>query len=268
MRRYSIHALAIALLAWAVASPVKADWWDNQEGNEGQGDVQRQTRDISEIEGVELATIGTIFIEQGADLKLEVQAEENLLEYLQTDVRRKALVIRTERGVSLRPHTPIEYHLTVPDLSEVTISSSGDGVLGDWKADYLLINLESSGDLDCGAITCPRLDIRLESSGDLSIDRLDGDKLRADLSSSGDLKIGGGRTREQDIEISSSGDYHAANLASETATVRTSSSGDAKVRVSDYLHARTSSSGDIIYYGRPEVEGRSSSSGDITPGGR
>jgi hypothetical protein len=268
MRLNRIQTLGLALLALTLALPARADWWDNQERIDGEGSVQSESREISSIEAVELGTIGTLFIEQGPDLKLTVQAEENLLQYLRTDVRRKTLVIRTEHGVSLRPHKSIEYHLTVPQLEEVDLSSSGDAVMGDWKADRLIISLESSGDMDCGVLTCPRLDIQLESSGDLYIDEWEGEKIRASLGSSGDLKIGGGHAKEQDIEISSSGDYQAPDLQTETATVRVSSSGDAKVRVSDYLYARTSSSGDIIYYGRPKVDSDESSSGDVTRGER
>jgi hypothetical protein len=268
MRNFSRILGTAALLCLAVPSIALADWWDTGKKIEGRGTVAEDTRDVSGFDAVDLGTMGTIFIEQGDAIKLTVQAEENLLEYIRTDVRSRTLVIRTENGVSLQPHEPIEYHLTVPTLEEVTISSSGDGVVGDFKTEYLQINIESSGDLDWGAIMCPRLDIRLESSGDLYIDRWDGEKLRAELSSSGDLKIRGGRAKEQEIDINSSGDYHAADLETESASVRTSSSGDAKVRVSDYLYARTSSSGDIVYYGRPEVNGRSTSSGDIIEGGR
>lgn len=268
MRDSAIRFLGAIVFSLTLAAPVQADWWDSREKVEGRGEVQRQTRDITEIDGVELATVGTMFIEQGEELNLTVEAEENLLEYIRTDVHRKTLVIRTQRDVSLRPHKSIQYHLTVPRLEEVTISSSGDVVVGDWTAERLLINIESSGDLDWGAITCPRLETHLESSGDLTIERWEGERLRAYLGSSGDLKIHSGAAKEQDIEISSSGDYNASDLETKTAKVHVSSSGDAKVRVSEYLYARTSSSGDIIYYGRPEVEARSSSSGDITPGGR
>jgi hypothetical protein len=258
----------LTVLTLGLATPLQADWWDEGEKIRGEGAVEEVERDLGTMDAVELATTGTLYITQGDSAKLTVVAEANLHEYIQTDIKRGVLVIRTERGVSLRPRKAIEYHLTVPELTEITISSSGDAVATDWTADRLFINLESSGDMEWGAVSCPDLEIRLESSGDLYIDSWEGEMLRARLGSSGDLKIGAGKTVEQEIEISSSGDYYADKLESKTASVRTSSSGDARVRVSEHLHARTSSSGDIVYYGRPELDMRSSSSGDIVAGGR
>jgi hypothetical protein len=264
--RQSIALLTVLCLG--LATPLQANWWDNGEKIRGDGPMEEVERDLGTMDAVELATIGTLHITQGDEIKLTVRAESNLHEYIQTDVRRGVLIIRSERGVNLRPRKAIEYHLTVPELTEVTLSSSGDAFAENWTADRLFINLEISGDMEWGAVSCPDLEIRLESSGDLYIDLWDGEMLRARLGSSGDLKICAGKTVEQEIEVRSSGDYYASRLESETASVRTSSSGDAQVRVSDYLHARTSSSGDIVYYGRPELDVRSSSSGDIVAGGR
>jgi hypothetical protein len=262
-----LTAVAFGLMVSLIAVPAQGDWWSDNETIKGKGTPERETHEIEDVTRVELSTIGTLYIEVGARPELVVEAQGNLLEFIETKMRRGYLEIRTKRGANLRPTKPIEYHLTVTSLEEIAVSSSGDIIVGDVKADRLTIDISSSGDVEMADVESPRLDIYISSSGDALIDSWIGTTLRADLSSSGDLEIGGGTADELDIDISSSGDCVARKLACRSATVRVSSSGDAEVRVSEHLHARTSSSGDIVYYGRPEVDSRSSSSGDIYRGG-
>jgi hypothetical protein len=258
-RWFSGLSLAVLLAGGAA----RADYWDSGDRIRGEGPVEKERREVKGIDAVDLGTIGTLFIDQADSTSLYVVAEKNLLEYLETHVRGGMLTIRTRKHVNLSPSEPIEFHLTVPRLEEVILSSSGDGVLSDWHAERLFLELESSGDLDLGALVCPDLDIQLESSGDLTLESWQGTKLNARLESSGDCKIRGGTAHEIDVEIESSGDFSAAELECKDATVSTSSSGDAVLRVTDYLLARSSSSGDVMYYGDPEVDSRATSSGDI-----
>jgi hypothetical protein len=254
---------AVILASLCAATAAQADWWDYGEGIRGEGPVQEETRTVGKITAVELGTFGTLFIEQADSTSLSVTAQENLLEYIETDVRSGTLLIRTRSRINLRAEEPVEYHLTVPSLEDVILGSSGDVIMGPWNAERLYVSLESSGDLECDSLVCPELDVELESSGDLVLHYWQGESLRARLSSSGDVRINDGTAKDIDVDINSSGDFKADRLECARASVSTSSSGDASVRVSEYLRARTSSSGDIVYYGRPAVEGRASSSGEI-----
>lgn len=255
--------VGLVLVLLMAGQPALAGPWDWGDRIRGEGPVKEEHRPFKGVEAVELGTIGTLFIEQGDSITLTVVAEENLLEYLETDVRSGMLTIRTRKHVNLSPSEPIEYHLTLPRLDEIILSSAGDAELSDWKAERLQVDLESSGDLDCGALTCPQLEVTLESSGDMTVASWEGDLLRAHLNSSGDLKIRGGKARELDVRLSSSGDFQAADLESQEASVHASSSGDAVLRVTEYLEARTSSSGDVVYYGDPRVDAHATSSGDV-----
>jgi len=253
-----------AFIVMLTAAPVGASWFKNQSGIRGSGDLSEEDREVEGIHGVNLATIGTLYIEIGDDEALTIQAEDNLLEYIETDVRHGVLHIRTEDRVNLRPRKAVKYYLTVKSLDEITISSSGDISAPDLKADEFTIVISSSGDLEVGRLECNDLEIDVSSSGDTYIEELRAKSLDLSISSSGDVEIGDGEVDKQDVVISSSGDYNARFLQSNEARVRISSSGDASVRVRDFLDARTSSSGDINYYGDPgDVDRHESSSGDV-----
>lgn len=211
----------------------------------GSGEVIEESRDISGISRVGLTMPGTLYISIGSDEGLRIEAEENLLEYIQTNVRGSQLQIETQRGINLQATRPINYYLTVARLEEVDITSSGDVEVKDLEADSFSASISSSGSL--------------------LISNLVGDSLQVRISSSGNLDILGGEVREQTIRLSSSGEYRARDLASTRADVTLTSSGDATVRASERLTGRLSSSGDLYYIGNPAMDVSTSSSGRVRP---
>lgn len=207
----------------------------------GSGSVVAEDRVVDNISGVQLANEGTLHIVMGDSESLRIEAEDNLLEYIQTDVRAGRLVVGTRQGINLRASRPIDYYLTVDELSSIVISSSGD--------------------VDAGDLQSESFSVKINSSGNVSVSNLDCTSLRVEISSSGDLEILGGQVQQQDITISSSGEYSARDLQSVEAEVTITSSGAATIRVSDHLSGRLSSSGDIYFIGNPEVNVRMTSSG-------
>lgn len=265
------HAYKVAAMGW--------------HGIRGSGHLVEEKREVNGINGVDLATMGTLYIKTGEMESLLIEAEDNLLEYIETRVKNGMLRIDSTWNVSLRPTLRINYHLTVTDLDTIRISSSGDVYaqipdlevgrfsvnisssgnldMGDLQADSLKVNISSSGDMSMGELQADSLTVRISSSGNVEIDELYADSLRANISSYGDLDIEGGKVDWQDIKISSSGMYNAKRLESVEADVNLSSSGSAVIRVSDKLRASLSSSGDVHYIGDPTVNARTSSSGDV-----
>lgn len=229
----------------------------------GSGRVVKDERQVSGFHGVNLATIGKLYIEFGDREELVIEAEDNLIKYFETEVIQGILRIRTRRGVNLRPRKKVYYYLTVKNLDTVKTSSSGDIYVPKLNTDTFYASVSSSGDLSMEGLEAESLQVRISSSGDISFDELKADRLDLKISSSGDCKIFDGSVDEQSIGISSSGNFLAKNLDSNRADVYVSSSGDARVRVRDHLKARISSSGDIYYYGNPYVDKKETSSGRV-----
>lgn len=229
----------------------------------GSGNMEEQIRTISGVSGVKLATLGKLYIELGREEKLVIKAEDNLLEYFETDVRNGVLTIDTRRNINIRPRKKVSYYLTVKELESITISSSGDIEAPDLKTDRLKFTVSSSGDLKTGELDVESLNVRVSSSGDIFIPKLQANILDVNISSSGDLDIDRGNVEKQEISISSSGDYHAGRLESREALVNISSSGDAYLRIEDYLYVRISSSGNLYYSGNPRIDQSTSSSGRV-----
>jgi hypothetical protein len=230
---------------------------------DGSGHVVSEERPVQGVTGVNLATIGTLYIEFGSEEKLIIEAEDNLIDYFRTRVRGDMLTIETRRNTNLHTRKPVKYRLTVRDLNSISISSSGDIFAPDIEAGRFKVNVSSSGDLEIGDLKADLLRVTISSSGDVEIGKVHAGAVDVSISSSGSLYIAGGKTEEQDVTISSSGSYHGGDLESARARIRLSSSGNAHIFVVDELDVVLSSSGSVYYAGNPSVRQSISSSGRL-----
>jgi hypothetical protein len=274
----------------------------------GSGKLVTEKRRVKGITEVELATIGRLYIEVGDKEELIIEAEDNILQYLETYVTGDMLKIKMQRRVNLKPKKPVRYYLTVKKLEKIVISSAGDVEAPDLKADRFTIKSSSAGDLEMGDLDANSLDIHMSSAGDVNIGDVNAEKAEISVTSAGDLEmenvevnsldvrmssagdvsiwrlfaktlelvnssagtmvIRGGEVDEQYISLSSVGSYKAENLESREATVRLSSLGSATINVQDYLDARISSTGSVYFVGNPTVRSRITSLGKLEKIGR
>jgi hypothetical protein len=229
----------------------------------GSGRVSEEERNVSGFDEVALSGQGTLHIEVGRKESLRIEAERNLMRYLETKVHGDRLRIGVQNGVLLRNTRPIHYYLTVKDLDTLVLSGSGKVIAPDLEASSFAVSVSGSGEVEMDDLKASDVRIRICGTGDLSMDELDADVLDVNISGSGDLDIAGGDVKEQVVTISGSGKYMARGLESESARTRISGSGTATVQVSEALDAHVTGSGSVHYLGRPAVETAISGSGDI-----
>lgn len=229
----------------------------------GSGDVVEQVREVSDFSGVELAGIGDLTIRMGDEESLRIEAEDNLLEYIETEVRGGTLRIQTRQGVTLRSQRSIRYYLTARELDRILISGSGDVEASGLKAGRFSITISGSGNLALGELDADALSVKISGSGDIDVDDLHSGTLEVSILGSGNLGIRGGQVERQTITISGSGDYQARGLESAEAQVSIPGSGAVTLQVRDYLKVGISGSGDVRYVGSPRVDKSVSGSGDV-----
>ncbi len=216
------------------------DGWDH--GISGNGNVVEEIRDVDGFTGVHVSTGIDVYLSEGEDFEVIVEADENLQEVILTELRGHLLVVKTDR-VNIRRARSKKVHVTLPELTELKISSAGD----------------CEGQTP---FTCKDLKLGISSAGDLTLE-VDADRIWLDISSSGDARIAGS-ARELDVNLSSAGDLNAFDLVAEKATVDVSSAGDARVTATEEISMNASSAGNIFYRGDAKVvHSRSSSAGDI-----
>jgi hypothetical protein len=209
-------------------------------GERGSGDVITETREVSGFDGVDLAGEGRVEIEFGDTESLVIEAEDNLMPLLTSDIEGGTLVLGTTENID--PTEDVVYAVTVIGLDHIRLSGSGDIL---------------APDAEGSSIT-----VELTGSGSVFLTDLDLDVVEGEISGSGDIELSGVAAR-LDASIPGSGTLNAEALSVDQANVSISGSGDAVVNVSDRLVADIGGSGSIEYLGNPTVESNVSGSGSI-----
>jgi hypothetical protein len=268
MRSLAMVAALLLFVSIVIMGCVESTTDAGQARVNGSGRVVRIERSFPPIHGVHLATFGDLKITLGEKQKFLIEAEDNLIDYIETEVHEGILEIDTRRHISLRTSKRVRYYLTVRELDTIAISSSGDIEAPYVECETFDVRSSSSGDLDMQGINAVSVNIRMSSSGDVDLEEVEARELEVDISSSGDLSIDRGAVRFQMVRLSSSGDYIAKRLKSDNAQVSISSSGDAYIQVDGELNASLSSSGSLYYSGDASLQYSISSSGRLRHIGR
>lgn len=204
----------------------------------GSGKVIEESRNVNNFHAVNLATLGDMTIQVGNKEELRIQAEDNILPLLTTQVENNRLVIGNEPNANIQPTQPIKYFLTVKQIDDISASSLGNITAPDLEAEALTIHLTSAGNITLGALKAHRADLRLTSMGDLQIAGLTATTLNATINGAGDIRIDGGEVKDQEIELTSMGNYLAGKVNSFKSepepmtgkvSIKTSGSGNAEL---------------------------------------
>jgi hypothetical protein len=209
---------------------------------EGSGNVVKKERKASYFNKVNVSTAIDLILTQGSGESITVEADDNLHEYIMTEIKDNTLSIYLEANV--RKAEKMNVHVTMKDIEKIAATSAGD-VVGKTviRSNELTLVTSSAGDIDLD------IDVR---------------KLDCNISSAGDITLSGS-TDELVAKLSSAGDLNAFDLTAKTGKVSVSSAGNAEINVTGKLWARSSSAGDIYFKGNPpEVDAHSSSVGNIT----
>lgn len=200
----------------------------------GTGDMTTEDREVSSFTALELATIGNVEIELGNEESLRVEAEDNLIQHIETEVRDNTLRIKNRRNVTILPTQAIFYYVTVKDLDSISVSGLGNVNTPDLQADNFSINISGGGDIE--------------------IEALEAERLSVEISGLGDLTIADGEVGLQEVVISGGGNHQTRDMASDEAEVNISGLGSATLWVRNHLDVVISGGGSVRYIGNPDVD--------------
>ena len=180
---------------------------------------------------------------QAATPGVQVQTDENLLEYLDIYTDGNDLTIKEKQGYNVIPSKDLVIRVSAPDYREL----DGSGSVNFTSAN----TLASSGELK----------LSISGSGNMNL-QVNAPKITSEISGSGSLDLKGS-AGDFDASVSGSGSIRSFELATNNARVDLTGSADAKVNASKSLDVEISGSGSVQYRGNPSVKQRVSGSGSI-----
>ncbi|WP_343701336.1 head GIN domain-containing protein [Chitinophaga sp.] len=209
----------------------------------GSRHMAREERRPGEFSQVEVSGSMDVYITQGSAHLLSIEAEDNIVPLVETDIDGGELRIRFRRNTNIRAHKPVKVYVTTPVLEGIDLNGSGDVEV---KSHF-----SSPG----------RMHFGLSGSGDLS-GSFNAPIVAVDLAGSGNVELKG-QTRDLRINIAGSGNCEADELLAETVDVNIAGSGNAQVHASRELKTNTLGSGDVRYKGEPSIKSSKLGSGSV-----
>jgi len=240
MKKNNLLSIILTTLLLCIFSLTsQAQWWKGVKGN---GDVETEKRSHKNFD--EIAVSGGIDVHfvQNSKYSVKVEADENLLEYIVTEVKGDKLVIRKKKNINVKRSKAFDVYVSAPNLEYVSASSGSDfNTTGEIDGDDIKISVSSGADVDMN---------------------LNYDTIECSTSSGSDADIKGS-ARAAKLNSSSGSDIDARMLKVKTCKASASSGSGIKIAVSESLNASASSGGDVTYYGSPDVDKSESSGGDV-----
>ena len=114
----------------------------------GSGNIETEERDVSDFDEVHLSGIGNLIIEQGDKESLIIEAEDNIIPLIKSEVSGDRLTIGFKRGFNFIPTKNIKLYLMVIDLDSISLSGAGDIDCDKFDTDKLELEISGTGDID------------------------------------------------------------------------------------------------------------------------
>lgn len=208
----------------------------------GDGNVVTEERDVNQdFDQVRGARGLDVYLTEGDENKVVVEADENLVDLIETNISNGKLTITSSKNIGRAKAKKV--HVTFVNLNNIEASSGAD-VIGNSviKSETLILDSSSGADLEVEVFT---------------------KELYAETSSGADIDVSG-KASSLNAKASSGSELNAKKLQVLICKAKASSGADIVVNVKEKLNAKASSGGDVKYYGDPvSVSKKDGSSGSI-----
>lgn len=211
----------------------------------GTGSLTTETREVGGFDSIQLDGVGNLVITQGDSVALQIEAEDNILPYLESDVVGNTLRLGFHDNFwqrTLLPTEPITYSLVVTDLNALTFNGAGN--------------------LDMNELATDELSITVNGASQVKINDLQADSLSIQINGTGNVSVAGEVTIQK-ISIDGAGTVSNSDLKSSQANITANGLGIATVWATDQLDVTINGGGTLNYYGEPAISQNINGAADI-----
>ncbi|MFT3824742.1 MAG: head GIN domain-containing protein [Chitinophagaceae bacterium] len=211
----------------------------------GEGPVNTETRVVSSFTGIVLKVPGNLYYTEDATQKLELRAQQNILDEIETVVSGNNVEIRFKHhNTSIGKHDVINIYAASPAINNLEIKGSGNL--------YATLPIHPSS-----------IRLAVDGSGNVQVNQLIAGNIDASISGSGNIIVNSGSSNSSQARISGSGYIDLLGMEAKTGRAEISGSGTIKLFLQQTLDAYISGSGTVLYKGSPIVNSSISGSGSV-----
>ncbi|MBC7901967.1 MAG: DUF2807 domain-containing protein [Gemmatimonadaceae bacterium] len=210
----------------------------------GEGPVVTQQRTVNGFNEITMGMSGNLYYEQDSVVKVEIKAQQNILDVIETVTLNNDLHVRIKSGTRIKSHDPVIIIIRAPTMAGLSVSGSG--------------NLSA-----IGKVTSPSMKLKISGSGNIFIPELVTNYVESNISGSGNIHVTAGASDQGNARISGSGGIDMQDVVTRAVDSRTSGSGTTRVHAVQSLNVEISGSGSVYYRGNPVVNVKTSGSGKV-----
>jgi hypothetical protein len=198
------------------------------EFEKGNGEIVTERRSITDFKKLKIGGNFEVFLKNGDDNYVQIITDENLLSFIDTEVKGGVLVITQQKKLISRKK--IKLIINYVDLNDVRVMGA--------------VLLKNDGYLEA-----EDLEIRMDGAGIIEL-KIKSRKLKAVLSGAGIVKLAG-EVHELELNLTGAGKLEAFDLESQECDISVGGLGGAEIFVTEKLDARIEGIGGIEYAGDP-----------------
>ena len=208
----------------------------------GSGNIITENKTVSDFNSISVGGAFEVELKNGSITQVKVEADDNLMKYINIDVSGNTLKIRTE-GLNNLNNAHLKVFITAPNISQIKSSGAASVDIKGVLKNNDKINLEASGAANInGEVDAP--EIHTEASGAANID----------------IRV---KTKSYKANASGSGTVKSSDLMSETTNAHASGAGTVHVYSSVSMDAEASGAGTVHYKGGGSLSQKVSGAGNI-----
>lgn len=167
----------------------------------GSGIVVSDVRDVKPFTRLKVGAIAHVDVTVGKERSLVVEADDNIVDVVSTEVRGDTLTIKSRGSYSTK--NGVKVRITVPSLEYASVSGVGDVVVTGVSGPEFEARVSGAADLKVSGMATV-LKANVSGTGDADLSELKSEVVEARVSGTGDLEIFA--TRALDARASGTGD--------------------------------------------------------------
>ena len=209
----------------------------------GDGNIKSESRTAGSFNSVDVGGAVDLYLKQDAGQSITIEADANLMQYIDVFNEGDKLVVKTKNGFNLNPSRDIKVSVSAPLFRKIGASGACDVFTVNQLVSNEPFSLELSG------ASNGKLDVKAPS-------------IDTDLSGACGVEFKG-ETKDLSAEGSGSVNFKCFDLLAENVKVDISGAGDAEVYASQKLNVEVSGAAGVKYKGNANVSQSVSGAGSV-----
>ena len=198
----------------------------------GSGHVITENRTASGFNSIDVSGAIDVYVRQDSGTSVKVEADDNILEYIEVHVQGSTLEIYTENNIRLRPSNKIKVYISNPEYKEIQVSGA------------------SSVRCENEITSADAIDIGLSGASDARLE-LNAPKISVHLTGASNTSIKG-KTKDFEGSASGASEIRGFDLLSENANVDASGASHIEIFASVRIDGQSSGASSVNYKGNAQ----------------